>query len=100
MEATYNRSFVSMGPTLNKPLMSTLEHVNGVKTIPVRSTPQQNALVYRPPHQSVESDENLYSNLSTIIRIKFCIVDGDFNCSVNWKTQIADCGEYAVIGFC
>ena len=47
-------------------------------------------LVYRPPHQSAESDESLYSNLSTIIRNKFCIVAGDFNCSVNWKTQTAD----------
>ena len=47
-------------------------------------------LVYRPPHQSAESDENLYSNLSRITKNKFCIVTGDFNCLVNWQTQTAE----------
>ena len=56
-------------------------------------------LVYRPPHQSAESDESLYSNLSTIIRNKFCIVAGDFNCSVNWKTQTADPESMRLLDF-
>ena len=56
-------------------------------------------LVYRPPHQSAESDESLYSNLSTIIRNKFCIVAGDFNCSVNWKTQTADAESMRLLDF-
>ena len=56
-------------------------------------------LVYRPPHQSVESDESLYSNLSTIIRNKFCIVAGDFNCSVNWKTQTAEGESMQLLDF-
>ena len=56
-------------------------------------------LVYRPPHQSAESDESLYSNLSTIIRNKFCIVAGDFNCSVNWKTQTADAKSMRLLDF-
>ena len=56
-------------------------------------------LVYRPPHQSAESDESLYSNLSTIIRNKFCIVVGDFNCSVNWKTQTADAESMRLLDF-
>ena len=56
-------------------------------------------VVYRPPHQSAESDESLYSNLSTIIRNKFCIVAGDFNCSVNWKTQTADAESMRLLDF-
>ena len=56
-------------------------------------------LVYRPPHQSAESDESLYSNLSTIIRNKFCIVAGDFNCSVNWNTQTADAESMWLLDF-
>ena len=56
-------------------------------------------LVYRPPHQSAESGESLYSNLSTIIRNKFCIVAGDFNCSVNWKTQTADAESMRLLDF-
>ena len=56
-------------------------------------------LVYRPPHQSAESDESLYGNLSTIIRNKFCIVAGDFNCSVNWKTQTADAESMWLLDF-
>ena len=56
-------------------------------------------LVYRPPHQSAESDESLYSNLSTIIRNKFCIVAGDCNCSVNWKTQTADAESMRLLDF-
>ena len=56
-------------------------------------------LVYRPPHQSAESDESLYCNLSTIIRNKFCIVAGDFNCSVNWKTQTADAESMRLLDF-
>ena len=27
-------------------------------------------LVYRPPHQSVESDESMYSNLSTVLLLE------------------------------
>ena len=49
--------------------------------------------------QSAESDEGLYSNLSTIIRNKFCIVAGDFNCSVNWKTQTADAESMRLLDF-
>ena len=47
----------------------------------------------------VLSDESLYSNLSTVIRNKFCIVAGDFNCSVNWKTQTADAESMRLLDF-
>ena len=43
--------------------------------------------------------KSLYSNLSTIIRNKFCIVAGDFNCSVNWKTQTADAESMRLLDF-
>ena len=39
------------------------------------------------------------SNLSTIIRNKFCIVAGDFNCSINWKTQTADAESMRLLDF-
>ena len=55
-----------------------------------------NSLVF---HQNALSDEILYSNLSTIIRNKFCIVAGDFNCSVNWKTQTADAENMRLLDF-
>ena len=48
---------------------------------------------------SEESDESLYSNLSNIIRNKFCIVAGAFNCSVNWKTQAADADSMRLLDF-
>ena len=41
-------------------------------------------LIYRPPDQSAEKDEALYSSLSNCIQNKLCIVAGDFNCRVNW----------------
>ena len=48
-------------------------------------------LVYRPPHQTVEKDISLYSKLSTVIKDKFCIITGDFNCpKINWKNKTAD----------
>lgn len=48
-------------------------------------------LVYRPPHQTVEKDESLYSDLSAIVKDRFCIITGDFNCpKINWKERTAD----------
>ena len=48
-------------------------------------------LVYRPPHQAVEKDVSLYSKLRSVIKDKFCIITGDFNCpKVNWKHKTAD----------
>ena len=35
----------------------------------------------------------------TIIRNKFCIVAGDFNCSVNWKTQTAEVKSMQLLDF-
>ena len=57
-------------------------------------------LVYRPPHQGVEKDESLYSNLSTAAKDKFCIITGDFNCPrVNWKDMTGDAEGMRLIDF-
>ena len=46
-------------------------------------------LLYRPPDQTAENDEDLYGSLSTYIRNKLCIVTGDFNCRVDWTEGTA-----------
>ena len=57
-------------------------------------------LVYRPPHQAVEKDESLYSNLSAATKDKFCVISGDFNCPrVNWKDMIGDAEGTRLINF-
>ena len=56
-------------------------------------------LVYRPPHQTVEKDERLYSTLSNIINKKFSVLMGDFNCSVNWKAKTADAEGKRLLDF-
>jgi hypothetical protein len=43
-------------------------------------------LVYRPPHQTVDRDTELYSLLSRLIHNKIAVIAGDFNCNVNWET--------------
>ena len=57
-------------------------------------------LVYRPPHQSIEKDESLYSNLSEAVRDRFCIITGDFNCpKVNWKDITGDAEGRRLLDF-
>ena len=57
-------------------------------------------LVYKPPHQEIEKDEDLYENLSRIIKNKFCIVTGDFNCpKVNWRDRTADAEGRRLLDF-
>ena len=52
-------------------------------------------LVYRPPRQAADKDEDLYTSLSNAIKNKFCIVTGDFNCKVDWKSWTTDAeGKY------
>ena len=47
-------------------------------------------ILYRPPHQSAERDNELYSFLKNRIRNKLCILAGDFNCPINWNDGTAD----------
>jgi len=46
-------------------------------------------LVYRPPHQTVDCDRDLYGSLSDILQDKTAIVLGDFNCRVDWNLEIS-----------
>ena len=43
-------------------------------------------IVYRPPHQLADKDIDLYNILGNNIRNKLCVIMGDFNCLVDWKT--------------
>ena len=56
-------------------------------------------LVYRPPHQLAEKDEDLYTLLSDIIRGKTCTILGDFNCHVNWENRTADAEGMRLVDF-
>ena len=48
-------------------------------------------LVYRPPHQLADRDEDLYRHLSNLIGNRTCLIVGDFNCpSVNWEDRTFD----------
>lgn len=57
-------------------------------------------LVYRPPHQLVDTDENLYTKLSEYIDGKLCVVAGDLNCRINWVDRTADAEGMRLITFC
>ena len=41
-------------------------------------------VVYRPPHRPRDSDESLYSDLSTLVQDSVILV-GDFNCHLDWS---------------
>ena len=57
-------------------------------------------LVYRPPHQEVEKDEDMYRNLSRTLTNKFCIVTGDFNCpKISWIDRTADAEGRRLLDF-
>ena len=56
-------------------------------------------LVYRPPHQCLEKDIDLYRNLSNIIKNKLCIVTGDFNCPINWSDRTSDAQGKRLLDF-
>ena len=46
-------------------------------------------VVYRPPHQVLGLDEELYETLSRLLQDKPSLVVGDFNCVVNWDLGVA-----------
>ena len=49
-------------------------------------------LVYRPPHQPQEVDEDLYNKLGGVLHNKLCVILGDFNGAVNWDTMTSKSG--------
>jgi endonuclease/exonuclease/phosphatase family metal-dependent hydrolase len=44
-------------------------------------------LVYRPAHQTVDNDTELYTLLSRLIQNKIAVIAGDFNCNINWENR-------------
>ena len=42
-------------------------------------------LVYRPPHQQQDTDEDLYRTLSTLTHGRLSLILGDFNGAANWE---------------
>jgi len=44
-------------------------------------------LVYRPPHQSIEGEKQLYQEIGALLQDKVCILVGDFNSYVDWETR-------------
>ena len=51
-------------------------------------------LLYRPPHQLVEKDKNLYGLLDSLVDGRVSIVMGDFNTHIDWETK-EPCAENA-----
>ena len=56
-------------------------------------------IVYRPPHQSSDKDDSLYSSLKTAIRNKLCIVMGDFNCNIDWQARTTNSEGQRLLDF-
>ncbi|MEL7079452.1 MAG: endonuclease/exonuclease/phosphatase family protein [Cyanobacteria bacterium J06582_2] len=56
-------------------------------------------IVYRPPHQSTDKDDSLYSSLKTAIRNKMCILMGDFNCNIDWQARTANSEGQRLLDF-
>ena len=44
-------------------------------------------VIYRPPHQSQEHDDELYRQLGQHANNKLAVLMGDFNAAVNWDTM-------------
>ena len=49
-------------------------------------------LVYRPPHQQENLDEELYNTLGNLIHDKLSIIMGDFNGAADWDNMISCSG--------
>ena len=56
-------------------------------------------VVYRPPHTSRETDEQLYQKLSDLIRDKQTLLLGDFNSPVDWSTLTAGAEGMRLVEF-
>lgn len=47
-------------------------------------------VVYRPPHQDIDSDTRLYTDISQLLRDRESLVLGDFNCpAVDWDLGVS-----------
>ena len=46
-------------------------------------------LLYRPPNQTQDHDRNLYAALTDLLQDETAVLLGDFNCRVDWSTQVS-----------
>ena len=44
-------------------------------------------LVYKPPHQPIEGERQLYQEIEALLQGRICILMGDFNSNVDWETR-------------
>ncbi|KAK8398645.1 hypothetical protein O3P69_004048 [Scylla paramamosain] len=44
-------------------------------------------LVYKPPHQLIEGERQLYQEIGDLLQDRVCILVGDFNSNVDWETR-------------
>ena len=56
-------------------------------------------VVYRPPHQLIDDDFKLYSEISELVEGKISVILGDFNCHANWNDRSGDAEARRVIDF-
>ncbi len=56
-------------------------------------------LVYRPPHQTVDKDIDLYILLSRLIQNKTSVIAGDLNCHINWENRTSDIEGNRLVDF-
>lgn len=47
-------------------------------------------VVYRPPRHPADQDENLYRELSAMMRDRTSIIVGDFNCNIDWISGVTN----------
>ena len=46
-------------------------------------------VVYRPPHQTMDIDIDMYNVLTRLVGNKVTVLTGDFNCQVDWESLTA-----------
>jgi len=56
-------------------------------------------LVYRPPHQTMDTDHSLYELLTQLIQNRIAVIIGDFNCNVVWESRTADVEGNRLVDF-
>lgn len=56
-------------------------------------------VVYRPPHQQLEIDLQLYNLLTQLMHDKVAVIVGDFNCNIAWETRTPGPGGDRLLDF-
>jgi len=56
-------------------------------------------VVYRPPHQLVERDRQLYQEIGARMEDRVCLLVGDFNSNVDWETRESPLANTPLLDF-